>query len=187
MLDLISSFKLLDKLPIAKYKVIETQKDLTKISFPYFMKASIPSHKTEENAVVKCSSFEQAKENYLELRQRFHSKVIIQEEVEGTEMILGLKEDRVFGRLLMMGFGGINAEVLKDISFRALPVDRFEITKMLRELRLFPSLVTRKKFALDKFINITEQISKLNFKEMDLNPIILNENNASIVDARITP
>lgn len=116
-------------------------------------------------------------------------KIVIQEAKDGKEMIIGIKDDKVFGKLLLVGFGGINAEVLKDVSFRALPVDKEEIKKMLEELKLYPSLVTRKKYAVDKFISMIEEVSKIAVKqkimEMDLNPVILDEKDAYIVDARI--
>ena len=90
---------------------------------------------------------------------------------------------------MLVGFGGINAEVLKDVSFRALPVDKEEIKKMVEELKLFPTLITRKKYAVDKFVDLIEKVGELAIKskiqKMDLNPVILTEKDAWIVDARI--
>lgn len=185
MLNLVDSLKLLERFPIAKYKIIENQKDLSILQFPYWMKASISEHKLESGAVLKCQNLEKAKENFSNLKRKFNTDIIIQESVEGTEMIMGLKNDKVFGKLLMLGFGGTNAEVLKDVSFRALPVDRLEIGRMLKELKLFPALIERKKHALDRFITLADRIAQLKVREMDLNPVILNEKDATIVDARI--
>lgn len=185
MLDLIDSFKLLKGIPLAKYKVVNSESGLN-LQFPFWMKASIPGHKTEKKAVLKCNNPKQAKSSLQILKRQFpNNKIIIQEQAEGIEMILGIKEDRVFGKLLLLGFGGTNAEILKDISFRALPAGRKEIEKMLKELRLYPTLITRKKYALGKLIDLTEKISKLKIKEADFNPVILNEKEALIVDSRI--
>lgn len=184
MLDLLNSFNLLKNLPIAKFKIIESKSDLSKLNFPYWMKASVPGHKTESRAVLKCSNLKEAELNYLKLRQNFHSNVIIQESVDGIEMILGLKEDKVFGKLLLIGAGGIFTESMKDVSFRALPVKKQEIGKMLQDLKLYPALSLRKKYALDKFVTLAERISQLQVRELDLNPVILNEDDAVIVDAR---
>lgn len=186
MLNLLDSLKLLEKFPIANYKVVETQKDLTSLEPPYWMKASIAEHKLEQSAVLKCKSLEQAKENFSLLKKKFNAQIVIQEPVEGTEMILGTKEDKVFGKLLLVGFGGTNAEVMRDVSFRALPVEKLEIARMLKELKLFPALIERKKHALDKFISLAERISQIEARELDLNPVILNEKDATIVDARIS-
>ncbi|MBU4086908.1 MAG: acetate--CoA ligase family protein, partial [Nanoarchaeota archaeon] len=107
------------------------------------------------------------------------------EQIEGIEMIIGLKQDKAFGKLLLVGFGGTFAETIKDTSFRALPISNKEIEKQISELKLCKVLVSRKKFAIDKFISLAEKISKLDINEADFNPIILNEKGAFIVDARI--
>lgn len=187
MQSLINTFKLLKGFPTAKYAVVESEADLSKMEFPFWLKADVSGHKTELSAVKKCANEEEAKENLKSLIKKFpNSKIIMQEQVEGIEMIIGLKEDKVFSRLLMIGFGGIQAEVVKDVSFRALPIDKKEILKMIQELRLYPALITRKKYALDKLVSLAEKVSWLNAKELDLNPVILNEKEAVIVDARIS-
>lgn len=189
MLNIIESFENLEKakLPVAKYKVMKSEAELSSFSFPCWLKANISEHKTELKAVLKCASLEQAKENLKELRKKFPTqKIIAQEQIEGIEMIIGIKEDRVFGKLLMIGFGGTFTEIVRDVSFRALPVDRSEIETSLKELKFYQSLVARKKFAIDKFLDLAEKLSKLDIKEADFNPVILNEKGAFIVDARIS-
>jgi succinyl-CoA synthetase beta subunit len=187
MLNLSESFKLLKGVNIAEYKLIKSEKELD-FGFPYYMKLDIAEHKTELNGVRLCRNLEEAGRNYKEMKKL--GKIIVQKPVEGKEMILGIKQDEVFGRLLLIGFGGIDAEILKDISFRALPVDRDEIKKMLESLKLYPTLVSRKKYAVENFIELVEKIAKLaekhKIKEMDLNPVIINERDAYIVDARVS-
>jgi acetate---CoA ligase (ADP-forming) subunit beta len=185
MLNLLDSFEQLKGLPIAKFKVIESEQDLDNFSFPCWLKVSLSEHKTEFSAVKKCINLEVAKKNFKEMRKKFTENIIAQEQVEGIEMILGIKEDAAFGKLLMIGFGGVFTEVVKDISFRALPVDKKEIEASLKELKLYPALTSRKKFATDKFISLAEKISKLPIREADFNPVILNEHDAIIVDSRI--
>ena len=185
MLNLKDSFDFLKSFPIAKYFLVKTEKDLQRIDFPYYMKASIAGHKTEEKAITRCRNLEEAKNTYLFLSKKFVGDIIIQKESEGIEMIIGLKKDTVFGRLLMIGFGGIFTEKIKDISFRAVPLDKKEIEKMLQELKFYSMLVSRKKYAIDKFVELALKVSRLEIHEMDLNPVILNEEEAVIVDARI--
>jgi len=185
MLNVIESFNLLKKLPVANYEIIQTEKDLSKINFPYYMKISSSGHKIDVGGVKKCNNLEEAKSNFQLMKKTFSEKIIIQKAIEGVEMIVGIKEDTVFDKLLMIGFGGTNAEVLKDVTFRTLPIDKNEIKKMLQELKLYRTLITRKKYAIDKFIELTENLSKLKIKEADFNPIILTEKDAWIVDSRI--
>lgn len=185
MLNLTESFNFLKKLPIVKYKVISSESEMD-FDFPFWMKADISGHKTEEKAVLKCRNKKEAEENFKILKKRFPGeKIIIQENIDGIEIIIGLKEDKIFGKLILIGFGGTNAEIIKDISFRALPIDKKEILKMIQELKLYPSLITRKKYAVDSLISLAEKVSWLDVKELDLNPVILNEKEAVIVDARI--
>ena len=185
MRTLLECFEKLKKLPIAKTIVINSVEDLTKISFPYYMKASLGEHKLEKQAVLKIETLEDAKSNYNRLKKLFPKiPIIIQEQVSGIEMIIGLKEDKVFGKLLLVGFGGTNAEVLKDVEFRALPVNKEEILNAVSSLKLYKELYQRKKYAIDKFVELAFEVSKTNFKELDLNPVILTEEKAIIVDAR---
>ena len=185
MLNLLDSFQQLKGFPLAKFRVIQSDSDFASLSFPCWLKASISEHKTEFSAVKKCANLEQAKTNFKEMRKKFRESIIAQEQVEGIEMIIGIKEDAAFGKLLMIGFGGIFTEIVKDISFRVLPVDRKEIETSLKELKLYPALVSRKKFAVDKFISLAEKISKLPVREADFNPVILTESSAVIVDSRL--
>jgi succinyl-CoA synthetase beta subunit len=53
----------------------------------------------------------------------------------GTELLVGIVRDPLWGLVLAVGLGGIWAEALKDTSVRVLPVDRSEIVTMLHELR----------------------------------------------------
>jgi acetyltransferase len=185
MKTLLECFKKLKKLPLAKTIVVKSEPDLIKINFPYYMKASIGEHKLEKKAVLRIENFEEAKKEYIKLKNEFKkTPILIQEQVIGTEMIIGLKEDKVFGKLLLIGFGGTNAEILKDVGFRSIPLNREEILKAISELKLYPILFQRKKHAIDKFIDLAYEVSKLNFRELDLNPVILNEKAAVIVDAR---
>ncbi len=67
--------------------------------------------------------------------------VVVQEMVSGgTELILGVTNDPLFGPAVMVGLGGVFAEVMKDVSFRLAPITRSEADSMLRELRGFPLL-----------------------------------------------
>jgi hypothetical protein len=186
MKNLIESFEILKKLPIARAKIIEKESDLEFIPFPYFMKVSIPEHKTEKKALIKCNNISESKTSFSCLRKKFpNEKIVIQEEIDGVEMIIGLKKDPVFDKILLIGFGGISVETLKDIQFRVIPVSKDEIKKALEGLKLYPSLFKRKKYAIDKFIDLAYIVSKLDLKELDLNPVILTEKSAIIVDARL--
>jgi acyl-CoA synthetase (NDP forming) len=58
----------------------------------------------------------------------------------GTELILGAKRDPVFGPVVVVGLGGIFAEIIQDVAVRPAPVDEAEAMEMLRSLKAFPVL-----------------------------------------------
>lgn len=223
MKTLLECFEKMKHLPLAKTILIKSENDLSKINFPYYMKSSIAEHKLEKKAVLRIENINQAKLEYSRLKKEFpHSPIVIQEQIIGTEMIIGLKKDEVFEKLLLIGFGGTNAEILKDVTFLAIPANKNEIKIALESLKLYPSLfkskdfhmpltddcenlslsktklkfkvntpdvyepgfLTRQKYAINQFLDLALEVSKLDFEELDLNPVILTEKNAIIVDAR---
>ncbi|TFZ04467.1 acetate--CoA ligase family protein [Ramlibacter rhizophilus] len=58
----------------------------------------------------------------------------------GVELIAGISRDPVFGSVVMVGFGGIHAEILKDVAVQVAPVSEDEAQRMIRGLRMFPLL-----------------------------------------------
>ncbi|MDD5193051.1 MAG: acetate--CoA ligase family protein [Candidatus Nanoarchaeia archaeon] len=185
MKTLLECFEKMKHLSLAKTIVIKSDSDLTKISFPYYMKASIGEHKIEKKAVLRIENLSEAKSEYNRLKKEFPNfPIVIQEQIIGIEMILGLKKDEVFEKILLIGFGGTNAETLKDVTFLSIPTSKPEIKFAIESLKLYPSLHKRQKYAIIEFINLAFEVSKLDFNELDLNPVILTEKKAVIVDAR---
>ncbi len=111
----------------------------------------------------------------------------------GVEVIIGTKMDDQFGPIIMYGLGGVMVEVLKDISFRVLPISRFSAKRMIQETKSAPILSgVRGTPAYDQkaLISLLLQVSDIveaypDIEEMDLNPVIVHEKGLSIVDARI--
>lgn len=112
---------------------------------------------------------------------------------EGTEVIIGTKYDDQFGPVIMFGIGGILVEIVKDVSFRVLPLSKFSARKMLNEIKSSPILDgVRGKPPVDKkaisqlLVTVSEIIEAYpQIYEMDLNPVIVHEKGLDIVDARI--
>jgi len=192
LLDLESSFEELKNLDLANYLVLpinsnldKFEKKIKKLKFPLWIKLNTSEHKTRLDAVRKCFNFEELKKNYNSLRKKFpEKKFIIQEDVSGIEVIAGIKQDKTFGKVLLVGSGGSLVELIKDIQFRVCPVNKEEIFQALQELKSY-HLMKEKNFEIGKLINLIEKFSKLEVKEADLNPIIVNKKKAVIVDARI--
>ncbi len=113
--------------------------------------------------------------------------------VEGVEIIIGTKYDDQFGPVIMYGLGGIMVEILKDVSFRVLPITPTDAKKMIVETKSYPILNgARGKPPLDqksirKLLLLCSEIVEAypDIQEMDLNPVIVYENGLSLVDARV--
>jgi acyl-CoA synthetase (NDP forming) len=111
----------------------------------------------------------------------------------GAEVIIGTKIDEQFGPVIMFGLGGILVEVIRDVSFRVLPISRRAARKMIAEPRTAKILEgIRGKPPLDKdalcslLLTVSEVVESYpEIREMDLNPVIVHERGASVVDARI--
>jgi acetate---CoA ligase (ADP-forming) len=112
---------------------------------------------------------------------------------DGLEVIIGTKIDGQFGPVIMFGLGGVMVEVLKDVSFRVLPISLLSARKMMEEIRATPlldgfrGLPPYDKAILSRLLVQCSEIVEAypEIEEMDLNPVIVFEKGASIVDARI--
>jgi len=149
-------------------------------------------HKVKSNALFQLNNklaFNKQKAFILERAKTLRAKrIVIQEKVYGKEFIVGIKNDEKFGKLLMIGIGGILAEQLKDVSFRVLPIQKKDFQSMLNDLKnqAMLSNLNKDKFWLfiQKLIKFTQK-HKVEF--IDLNPVIIDSDtkNPIIVDARI--
>ena len=111
----------------------------------------------------------------------------------GTEVIIGMYKDPQFGPVLMFGLGGILVEVLRDVSFRIVPLTRRDAQEMIKEIKGYPILEGyRGQEPAD--IGVLEdfllQISHFvehrpEIKELDINPIFAYSDGALAVDARL--
>ena len=113
----------------------------------------------------------------------------------GIEVVIGSFRDPTFGSVLMFGLGGIYVEVLRDVSFRICPIDRADATDMIEELR-FKAILdgvrggvsVDRETLIDLLLAIGGADGLLSslggeIAELDINPVIINGNNAVAVDA----
>lgn len=112
---------------------------------------------------------------------------------DGVELVIGMTKDPQFGPVLMFGLGGIFVEMLKDVSFRIVPLTASDATEMIREIKGFKMLEGFRgqapvdiSFLEDQLLKISRFIQQNpEIKEMDINPLIAYHDGAVAVDARI--
>lgn len=111
----------------------------------------------------------------------------------GVEVIIGVTNDPQFGPVLMFGIGGVYVEILKDVVFRTLPIDREDAEQMVDGIRgaaLLKGARGRSPIDREKLVALLQEISRIalaypELREIDLNPVILHADGFTIVDARM--
>jgi len=108
-------------------------------------------------------------------------------------VIIGMSKDAQFGPVLMFGLGGILVEVLKDVSFRLVPLTRKDAGEMIREIKGYPLLQGYRgqepadiPFLEQLIVKVSEFVEQYpQVKELDLNSVFAYKDRAIAVDARI--
>lgn len=111
----------------------------------------------------------------------------------GVEVIIGMSQDEQFGPVLMFGLGGILVEVLKDVSFRLVPLTRRDAAEMVREIKGYPLLegyrggeAVKIAYLENILLKVSDFVEKNpEVKELDLNPVFAYSDGALAVDARV--
>lgn len=111
-----------------------------------------------------------------------------------AEAVIGLQDDPVFGPVVMFGMGGVHVEALRDVVFRAAPIDEAEALRMIAEIRAI-RLLTHPRGTppadLAALARLIAQVSRFGaanaggLKSLDLNPVIVGAEGqgCTIVDA----
>jgi acyl-CoA synthetase (NDP forming) len=111
----------------------------------------------------------------------------------GIELIIGGLRDPQFGPAVMFGTGGITVELVKDVSFRLAPLTKEEVFEMMREIKSYPLLIGfrgSKPVDIEKLASAIMKLSEIlleieQIKELEINPLVVCEEGAVAVDARV--
>ena len=111
----------------------------------------------------------------------------------GYEVIVGVTRDLQFGHAVMFGMGGILVEVLKDVSFRIVPLSESDAAEMISEVRgarALEGVRGGRPADLAALQDLLLRVSRLMEKhpeveEMDLNPVFVYEQGVLVADARV--
>jgi acyl-CoA synthetase (NDP forming) len=194
---------------VVETRLAKTQKEAVsfsrKMGFPVALKIASPDviHKSDSGGVkLSLNNAAEVKKAYDEILKKVKKQypeaavhgVSVQKMVRpGTEVIIGTSKDPQFGPVIMFGLGGIFVELLKDVSFRVIPVERKDAQEMIEEIKGYPLLQGyrgKEPASLSALVEIILKISKWieensKIKELELNPVFAYRNKAVAVDARI--
>ena len=170
------------------------------IGFPVSLKAANPSlvHRSDRGAVriglrdeynVLCAY--QAIEHAL--RDDMHGAFVQPMAEAGVEMILGIKNDPLFGPLVLVGSGGRNAEIWQDTAIHLAPFDRDTATAMFKSLRSYRLLdgfraapVADQAALADAVVRVGQLAAAFpEIAELDANPLIVHPSGLTAVDVKI--
>ena len=152
------------------------------------------THKTEAGAIiVDIKGQEELISSINLLNQKFPGEEIYVEEMarRGIEVIIGLLKDEKFGKLILLGLGGFYSELLRDVTFKKLPITRNDAEAMIGELRYsrifngYRNLTTNKKMIADLLVRLSDDFNNKEFQQIDFNPIFLYADSYLIVDAKM--
>lgn len=182
----------------------EVLAEVEKIGFPVVLKVSSQDiiHKSDIGGVVTgIRSVHDLKEQYEIMSQNITQKIpnvqiegyIIEKMESGIELLVGSTLDPMFGPILAFGLGGIYVEVLKDVVFRLIPIEREDATEMLSEIKAAKILdgirgqpPVNKKALVNLLMKTSNFIDRHpEIEELDLNPVFATDRGVSVVDARI--
>ena len=180
----------------------EAGEKAAEIGFPVVMKIVSPevAHKADVGGVIldikdkdqATQAFESIMQGVSRARPQARLKgVMISPMVQnGLEMLVGIKNDPVFGPVLMAGLGGSYVEIFKDVSTRVLPITAFEAKDMLKELKAYKLLKGARGGAprdIDALVEVLLKTSTLamslsdRISELDINPLLVFEKGKGVM------
>ena len=153
-------------------------------------------HKTEFNAVVTGIVDEKRLEQEMTRLKSLDGceQILVEEMVEGLEIIIGAKNDFQFGPVIVLGLGGTSVEIYNDTAIRMAPVEPDDVVSMVNSLKakkLFKGYRQKPGVNMDILIPLVVKFSSLTmdledqFQSIDLNPVICTKDRCVIADARI--
>jgi len=186
-------------IPLVPEMVSTSKEELTTFAeqcgYPVVAKVVGPVHKSDVGGVaLNIRSKEVLSAEFDRMMQIPDATgVMVQKMLKGTELFIGAKYEERFGHVVLCGLGGIFVEVLKDVSSGLAPLGYNEAFSMIHSLRGYKILQgTRGQKGINenKYAEIIVRLSTLlrfatEIKEIDINPLLADQDNVVAVDARI--
>ena len=194
----------------ADYQVVSSRDEAIaaaiNLGYPVIVKGQAPdvAHRSDAGLVSgKVSNDAELHREYLAIQEK--ARVLTRERVSVSvekylphdfEIILGVKYDATFGPVILCGWGGIFAEVLKDYALRLAPLTAIDARDMLSSLKAFPVLQKATANGSTHVDSLTDALLRLSIlavelrgqiSSVDINPIALNSASSqlNVLDAKI--
>jgi acyl-CoA synthetase (NDP forming) len=196
-------------IPVIEARLAKTKKEAIAISkevgFPVVLKIISPDiiHKSDAGGVkLGLESVSKVGSAFSEMMASIKKNIpgagiegvsIQKMATSGVELIIGMNKDPQFGPVIMFGLGGILVEVLKDVSFRLVPVSKLDAAEMVSEIKghaLLEGYRGQKPVDIASLENLIVKVSEFieknpDIEELDLNPLFADGKDIVAADARI--
>jgi len=196
--------------PVVKTKVAQTEDEAatfaSQLSYPVVLKILSPQiiHKTDAGGVaLDIKSETEVRDTFNRLIEKAKEYnpdaeilgVTVQPMIkkQGYEVIIGAKTDPLFGPVILFGMGGVGVELFKDFAIGIPPLNQTLVRRMMEETKLYqllkgyrnvpPANIKLLEEIIVRFSQMLVDFPQL--KEVDINPLFINEKEAFAIDARI--
>ncbi|MFI1459277.1 acetate--CoA ligase family protein [Nocardia carnea] len=182
----------------AAHRTAETVADACaaadEIGYPVVLKGRGPAHKSEHGFVrTGLDGPEAVSSAAADMRSRGAEGFLIAEHVsEGIELLAGISVDPVLGPVVLIGAGGVAAEMYRDVARSVLPLTRSRAERMLASLRISPLLdgwrgaqPVDRTAVVDTLLRIAELAATGEIAELDINPLLVRADGAIGLDALV--
>jgi acetyltransferase len=196
--------------PVVKTRTAQTEEEAVQIAsqlgYPVVLKILSPqiTHKTEAGGVMlDLTSEDEVREAYKRIVQKAKEYnqnaeilgVTVQPMIkkQGHEVIIGAKADPLFGPVILFGMGGVGVELFKDFALGIPPLNQTLVRRMMEETKVYqllkgfrnvpPANIKLLEEIIVRFSQMLVDFPQL--KEVDINPLFIDEKQAFAFDARI--
>jgi acetyltransferase len=205
--SLLSSFHIPITRTLLARSASEAMMIATQLGFPVALKIDSPdiAHKSDvEGVALNVLNGTSARDTYVEMMERVArlapeariNGVTVQKMVRarrGREIYVGMVTDEPFGPVIVFGAGGTMIELLNDRAMELPPLNQFLAHRLIERSRVAETLgewrgahAVNMEALEDVLLRVSEMVCELpELREMDINPIIVDESGAVSVDARI--
>jgi len=184
------------RLADSKSEVLSAAADL---GYPLVLKTAEPGilHKTDQDGVrLGLEDENQLLAAYRHFSERLGKRVMVSPMIRatGVEMVIGMIRDEQFGPLVMLGFGGINVETIRDVVCALPPFGKATARRLLDSLQLRPlldGLRNRPAVDIEAYCEAAERFSIMaaalgaDIDEIDVNPVIVYPDGCMAVDSLV--
>ena len=172
---------------------VDIKKLEKKLQYPIVLKDVNPNilHRTDSGLVqLGINNLDEVKKFY---KKHKHGQIIAQEQAhKGIEVFVGVKRDPQLGTVLLLGSGGIYAEIINDIAFASMPITKLYILKTLKKTKVYKILNGARgtEYDINWLVDTIFQLNLLIYsipliQELDVNPIIVYPKGGCILDLKV--